>query len=158
MNVKDWSKPLVVKGTDRPATVLRGPISGERYQVSAELYQVIADWPLRGQDILLVGSDGKVSGTPYAVENAPEPVAEQPDHEQCMKKAREAAARALESYGSSSMAARVRAGERDDYLEVKSAYLALTQGADLLKPAEPPEVTAARKIVAEWDAMKGEGV
>jgi hypothetical protein len=80
-----------------------------------------------------------------------------PDHATAMAIAREAVARHAENKGDGIYATNIRLGNCDGHGMVQAAYIALTQGDDLLKPVEPPEVTAARKLVAEWDAKKGEG-
>jgi len=75
-----------------------------------------------------------------------------PDHATAMAIAREAAARHEDDEGDDTYATNIRLGNCDGHGMVQSAYIAITQGDDLLKSVEPPEVTAARKLVAEWDA------
>jgi hypothetical protein len=78
------------------------------------------------------------------------------DRETALRIAREAAARVVFCQDRPKYAHKITLGHFDDGVEVQSAYLALTRGADLLKPTEPPEVTAARKVLEDWQ-RKQEG-
>ena len=145
----DWSKPLRVAGTDRPATVVSRDIN-------TAVRRVFADW--RGDGCgpwpVCFSDFGLSHCGEFAVENVPTPAR---DPETALRVAREAAARALEDDGDEDQASETREGQWDDMLFVQAALLAFTHGTDLLKPAEPvepPEVTAARKVLEDWQRMQ----
>jgi hypothetical protein len=143
----DWSRPLRVAGTDRPA------ICGGKPHHNGQ-YKVWADWEGNGNvdwwafdgagQCLSVGADYEIENTPYAPTPARDP-------DTARRVAREAAARHVEdAQGSQTYAINIRRGTCDDHGIVQAALLAYTHGTDLLKPAEPPEVRKAREYARGW--------
>lgn len=133
--IVDWNLPLFVEGTDRMATVLYGP--NERGFCCVE-----ADWDGSGLHDWLFTSDGKVYGgiRPFAVSNATTPSTIAPFTPEEVEAIAEVAHK--------------RWAAADGIIDIKEAItLALTEGRNLL-PKEPPEVVAARAVIAEWEARK----